>query len=571
MSVCEELAEQTQKKADSPLKQFAATLRQQTKRTAITEHVELSFYEIYKALKVVKEAGRDSIWQFIVSNLYKPYFLADKFDYVIGNPPWFTYSAIRNAEYQDILDRLAQTHAVKPERKANYPHLEIAAIFLAYCSSYFLKEKGKLAFVLPRSFFSADHHDNTRSGMARGFRLTGIWDLNDVTPLFRIPSGVLLAERSAQPETFPSQGLMGKSFSGKLAAHNCNWKAAAPKLTEANTRWFYLTQGRSSAFSTRAQAGESQPNPYKRAFNQGATIVPRACYFVDLHQDAPPDFEDRLLNIRTATGIDAKKPWTELDFKGRIESRFLFRTALSKSVLPFALYEPSLVALPVLIEIKENGDKSVVMQSANDLRTAGFLHAARWFSATEKTWGERKTKKNETITASDYLNWQSKLTEQNLNAPYLVLYNSSAKDANATVVKRSELDLEFFAESVTYVLETTQLQEARYLVAILNSSAPNEMMKDFQAKGLFGARHVHKKILDVYFPRYDKSDTTHRQLADLSKTAHQKARAYLHAHPPSQALNAGRLGRYRLEIKKEVTDELREIDRLVETLLLKQS
>ena len=32
---------------------------------------------------------------------------------------------------------------------------------------YFLKEKGKLAFVLPRSFFNADHHDNTRSGKTK--------------------------------------------------------------------------------------------------------------------------------------------------------------------------------------------------------------------------------------------------------------------------------------------------------------------------------------------------------------------------------------------------------------------
>ena len=57
------------------------------------------------------------------------------------------------------------------------PHLEIAAIFLSALRNYFLNDIGKIAFVLPRSFFSADHHDNTRSGKAKGFKLNQIWDL----------------------------------------------------------------------------------------------------------------------------------------------------------------------------------------------------------------------------------------------------------------------------------------------------------------------------------------------------------------------------------------------------------
>jgi type I restriction-modification system DNA methylase subunit len=153
LSVCEELAAQTQKRKDESLKTFTNILKTQCNRSEIPESVAHSFYEIYRGLKKVKEAGRDSIWKFIVQNLYKPYFLANKFDYVIGNPPWFTYSSIPNQEYQNVLDTLAKEYDVKPERKANYPHLEIAAIFLAYCSSYFLNADGaKIAFVLPRSF-----------------------------------------------------------------------------------------------------------------------------------------------------------------------------------------------------------------------------------------------------------------------------------------------------------------------------------------------------------------------------------------------------------------------------------
>ena len=129
------------------------------------------------------------------------------------------------------------------------------------------------------------------------------------------------------------------------------------------------------------------------------------------------------------------------------------------------------------------------------------------------------------------------------------------------------LDLEFMVESVAYVLFTDDEGEAYYLTSILNSTAPNEMMKDFQAKGLFGARHVHKKILDVYFPKYDSKSKTHQQLAVLSKACHQKASQYLEDNPPKQALTAMILGKLRVSIKKHLASEMVEIDELVGKIL----
>ena len=98
---------------------------------------------------------------------------------------------------------------------------------------------------------------------------------------------------------------------------------------------------------------------------------------------------------------------------------------------------------------------------------------------------------------------------------------------------------------------------------VLNSSAPNEMMKDFQARGLFGARHVHKKILDVYFPKFNEKNKNQLKLALLSEQAHAKAKAYIEANLPKHELSAVHLGRYRVEIKKHLKEEMEDIDRLV--------
>lgn len=209
----------------------------------------------------------------------------------------------------------------------------------------------------------------------------------------------------------------------------------------------------------------------------------------------------------------------------------------------------------------------MILHSAPDLRHEGFLNASSWFKKAEDTWADRKTEKAKGMTNLNRLDFQRGLSEQSLNTPYLVLYNSSAQDANATVVKRNDYDLEFIVDHVTYVSYTHSLNEAYYLTAILNSAAPNEMMKEFQARGLFGARHVHKKILDVYFPRFDERDEAHLQLATLSETAHQRATEFLRSNPPQHELSTGHLGRLRVEIKKHLETKLQEIDRLVEQII----
>ena len=333
--------------------------------------------------------------------------------------------------------------------------------------------------------------------------------------------------------------------------------------------WFYAKQGRASAFSTRKAKQTAIENPYKKRFRQGATIVPRAFYFVELDQAPPPDFENRLISIKTAPAIqaDAKAPWKGVNLRGKIESRFLFRTAIARSILPFALHDPSLVALPVTAERNTQGDKTILLYAFDDLLREGWLNAARWFRDASNIWEISKTEKSKDMSCNGRLNYQNGLTNQILDAPWLVLYNASAKDANAVAIRRDDLDRDFFVDHKTYWFATHDPEEAYYLTAILNSAVPNAMMKDFQSKGLFGARHVHKKILDVYFPEFDLNKAAHRSLAALGQTAHDKTTTYLQENPPPPFLAALPLGRLRLEIKGRLAEEMSKIDKTVRQII----
>ena len=592
LRAAEELAELTRGRGDDPGRpdpgpDALANAVKQAVGAGLSPGQADDFHRLYGAFRETMEAGRDGIWRFIVQNLLRPFLLKGRFDYVVGNPPWLTYSDVAVAEYQDELTALAAKYKVLPSKANNRTHLEIATIFQAHAASTFLKPRkeggGEMALVLPRSFLSADHHRETRDGTARGFKITGVWDLDDVAPLFRVPSCVLRASNNpggrmlnTKPARQPNKsGTPGYSVSGKLRGHNQTWTEAEDRLTFEPATWYVGTLGTRTAF-TRRRPGKAAggTNPYKPLFRQGATIVPRNAYFVHVAHGVP-DLDDRTVTIETepVQARQAKAPWKGTTFRGRVHSDFLFRTALSNSLLPFALVDPVLTVLPIRraapdglkIDAAEAQTGEVTMLAPADLRAAGHLDTAKWFAEVETYWERHKTQRNKDVTFLDWLNYSGKLTKQTAPGRFLVLYNSSAKDANAAVFERGTLDRPFVVESKAYWFATDNRAEADYLTAFLNADEPNAVMKDYQSRGLFGARDVHKTILDVPLPAFDAADPDHAALAELGADCAAKAADWAAAGGMADA--GGRVGAARSKLRKHLAAELKQIDRVLRRLV----
>jgi hypothetical protein len=544
-----------------------------------SEDLPGQLYDIYKGMKIAHKEGRDSIWKFILENSYKPVFLMNFFDFVVGNPPWLTYAAVTNGEYQALLKQLSDAYTVTPLAKANMPHLEIAAIFLAHAVNYFLKSSGQLAFVMPRSLLSADQHENARQGLIEGIRLTQVWDLEGVSPLFRVPSCVLFAVPSAEKQpgrSIPASGLPGLSFSGKLPRFQVHWSEAATKLAEQTRRWYYsrLQGGRGaprSALTAQAMEGLVGTNAYASRFSQGATIVPRNFFFVEIDQKVAKgeDLRDRVVALRTSAAAEreAKKPWKGQLLKGRSEGTLLFRTAISRNVIPFALVDPPLVLLPVVLDVDGNGREKFKVLSAEGLLERGLRYGSAWFFEAETRWNKSKTDKNREMATSlaQYLDWQNKLSEQSPKARYVVLYTSSATDASATVIDRRTFDHPFIVDHKTYWCECTSEAEAHYLSAYVNSGYANEMIKEFQSRGLFGPRDIHKLIVKLPFPKYQQGDAVHDALSALGKACAELASKFVRSIAV-QDLEARALGRVRATLRDQLEPQFEQIDLIVETL-----
>ena len=575
----------------SPLT-FEKALRNRVPDATLTATNARELYAVYQAMRHAKLNNRDSIWRFVLQNLYQPIFMHRMFDVVVANPPWLTYADISSGDYQADVRALAAYYGLMPSSKANNPHIDLSAVFLSHCGKYLAKDGAQLAFVLPRAFLSADQHQNARSGEARGFKLTEVWDLKGVSPLFNVPACVLMATAShaegvetQRQRALPRNGLVGRVLHGKLPRPHMHWSDAQAFIKEDNTRWYFQELGnaeskkkRSALVETRLQGG-SGGNAYAPRFKQGATIVPRAFYFVQpqgASLDGLTDLADRVVNLRThPLAVEgAKKPWDGIALTGAMQGKYLFRTALARNVLPFALVNPPLVALPLVKEDDVDASGQPLpgklhwrLLDAAELTARGDLEAARWFGQCERLWDARRSDsaKKQKSSMTDWLDWQRKLTGQPVDAKWAVMYTASASDASACVLDVSASTPHFLAESTCYIAFVKSNEEARFLECYLNSGYANGKIKEFQARGLFGPRHVHKKILELPWPDFSPNRPSHRRLVALGRSAALAVQGILGSQQDLE-LDPRTLGRLRSSIRRELATVMGQIDALVEAI-----
>lgn len=358
--------------------------------------------EIASVLKYFIDADRDTIWAFILKNKYKPIFFRKKFDFVVGNPPWIVLRTME-PHYQDFLKQqiIKEYNLLDSSRAELITHLEIATLFFIRCADLYLKQGGKIGFVLTRSIFTSDHHSGLRklsfrlvNDPEKYLQLLEVWDCEDVKPLFKVPSCVLIATKTQDSlgeaakkidpidRTYP---IKTQVLSGKLLQNNASLDAAMKELKVNDTKISIYTRGEHSYWSTTEQRDVVAVSFYKRKFFQGATIFPRSLWFVQLSPSAV-GFNEYCPLVETSPDIikSAKKPYDDVFMKQNIEERFLYSTLLSSDLLPFGSLKYRLVVLPISLE----GDKYKLIDQKQSHEN-GFLDLAHWLS-TPKTYGFKR-------------------------------------------------------------------------------------------------------------------------------------------------------------------------------------
>jgi hypothetical protein len=141
------------------------------------------------------------------------------------------------------------------------------------------------------------------------------------------------------------------------------------------------------------------------------------------------------------------------------------------------------------------------------------------------------------------------------------------------VLRENQLANDVVIESTLYHYDTDNAEEAYYLVAILNSSVLDELIKPMQSKGEFGERDIHKKPLEFPIPRYDPNNEIHKKLVELSKRASEvtqrilpqllSVRGYDKRLKERGALMPQEVATLRRDIRERLKDIIQQIDDLL--------
>jgi len=543
---------------DRYLRQAVPALSESLQR----EEILTALWNFTAGLAELIQLKQNSIWSFIIRNSYRPAMLKQQFDVIVGNPPWVAYRYVTDPEYQkEIKLRAVETYKIAPRSQSLFTQMELATVFLAHSMQTFARPGAKLAFVMPRSVLTADQHQNLiQRKYSAPFRLTSYWDLWDVAPLFNVPSCVLFAEQSFRHGT-AKDTIPAEIWQGQLSARDLPWEKVADSFSISKKSARVIWLGNRSALSTEP-GGKSaaKSSAYAKAFKQGATIVPRNFYFVTVEGlNGKPD-PARLYATKTneESALDSKPPYKEVRLQGNVEGRFLFSTAISRHVLPFALLEPARAALPL-----EESNGSYFTMKTHEIKRKGYREFAKWMAEAERIWVEKRgAKKSHTLL--EWLDYSGKLTSQSPNHRHLVLYNAAGTNVSATYCDRTATDLPLVVEHKLYWAAFSSPAEAFYVAAVLNSSSVNEIIKPFQSTGLLGERDIEKKLLDVPIPTFNADTALHRKLSDLGENAHRQAQEVI----SDQSFPAGAsLARQRAAVRTALADTLSSIDALVRKLL----
>ncbi|MFQ5866240.1 MAG: N-6 DNA methylase, partial [bacterium] len=441
IEICKEFATIFAHRKNGDKQAFLSFVENRSKIISKNEKLCEALFLLSSAMKELIEEERDTIWAFILKNLYKPMFLREKFDVILGNPPWLSYRYVEKGEYQNFLKEQIVTvyrllsRKVGPQQKTAVKaelitHMELATLFFVCTSDLYLKTDGLIGFVLPRSVFSADQHDVFRRGkFSSNVGIFEVWDLEKVEPLFNVPACVFWGQSGHETKSC----LNSKVFSGKLNRKNASLQEANEVLAISKQSLYFTEMGKRSFFSPMEPTlPVGKASVYKSVFRQGATIVPRNFWFVEIKSDVRFGFDPTLPFVQTAQSAikTAKKEYKDVRMSGNIEHNFLYATLLSTDLIPFGHLNFRLVVLPILA--KEGGYSLLNERVA---RQKGFTNLAQWLERAQQEWVNRRREKSERIDATSWLDYRKKLTGQNRLAKFKVLYPTSATYLCGCVVK----------------------------------------------------------------------------------------------------------------------------------------
>jgi hypothetical protein len=488
---------------------FPLDPKKDARDVAITE-------ELFLQLRELERKKINGIWARIIKNAFAPLF-QPRFDRIAGNPPWINWEHLPDEYRQRTASlwtryRLFEHTGLRARLGSAKDDLSVLMLYVA--ADRYLKDKGKLGFVITQSIFKTE-------GGGEGFRRLQLGDgehlkaiqVDDFSEVQCFEgatnrTAVFILQKGS-PTTYPVQyNYWRKTERGNIpteADHDeamerlryMQWVARPIHPAKKNSPW--ITGRRRALHHIENVVGQSG---YEG--RAGACTWLNGVYWVDVVTTR----KDGLVlvnNLHDGGKIHVK------NVNMAIEPNLVFPLLRGRDVERWR-------AIPKC---------SVIIPQDPDAPSKGYPEAAMQ-AQLPKTYAYLKQFEDELRGRSGFKQYFAK------TAPFYSVYNvgpytfspfkvcwmrvSNDLHAAVTIQERVIPDNSLVAVSVL-----TQ-EEGHYVCALLNSAIASYLIKSFSVpgNGSWGSPHILKKIC---IKAWDKADKTHRALAANSAALHEATAA----------------------------------------------
>ena len=454
--------------------------------------------------------GRNHIWAYYTRNMARPVALSRaKVDVIVGNPPWLSYRNTSNLLRTELERHSRNTYGIWAGGVYTNRQ-EVAGLFFARSVDLYLQEGGAIGMVMPHSTLQTGQHRKWRTGAWRSsqgartlsvdFGFKTAWDLERLEPntFFPMPSSVVFAR---------NLGLVGRAR--PLAGNVERWIGAAGSDDVKRI---------SVSITDTSEAGNSA---YAAHALQGAIIVPRCLFFVKEIENAAIIRAARTITVNPRRGSQDKRPWKNLDLaeiEGQtIETRHVFDVHLGETLVPYTTLDPLKAVLPLKQGETELPRDESGIGGVSPARLERRMRG-RW-QTVSRFWEKNKARANK-LTLLGQIDYYGKLSSQldwqrnPGTRPVRIVYSQAGQPTAAIVANGSAI-----IDSRLYWMTCVNLEEAYYLLAIINSDAQYEAVKPLMSRGQFGARDLHKQVWKLPIPEFYNGDALHVEVSDAGKAA----------------------------------------------------
>ena len=262
-------------------------------------------------------------------------------------------------------------------------------------------------------------------------------------------------------------------------------------------------------------------SPYAGLSRQGASIVPRCLFFVEETENPAIVQAGQTVTVNPRRGSQDKQPWKSLDLTAisdqTVEESHVFNVHLGETVVPYSTLNPLRAVLPL-----KHGEyeMSANVDGVGGIRLGGLRQRMRdrW-RMVSRAWEENRAAANK-MHLLGQLDYYGKLSSQlewqrdPVSRPLRVVYNQSGAPTAALLQGDESL-----VDYTLFWIACSDIREANYLLAIINSQALYEAVASLMPKGQYGARHLEKHLWKLPIPGFAPDNPLHVRVSRAGEVA----------------------------------------------------